>query len=199
VRPAVFLDRDGTIIRHVHHLVDIEKVELLPGAAEGIRRLRNAGFVIVLVTNQSVVGRGMIDQAGLDGIHRRMLDLLADGHAFLDAIYWCGHAPDRDDEMVSTHPDRKPAPGMLLRAAAELDLDISRSWMIGDTIRDIKAGLAAGCRGSILLSTGASSIRSDNGDIPSSTVSDLVGAAVLIEKATLVATPNTPVGTRRPL
>ena len=155
-RPAVFLDRDGTVIEHVHYLSDPALVRLLPGAAEALTRLRRAGFARVLVTNQSAIGRGMLTEERLDQIHAEMNRQLAAAGATLDAIYYCPDAPAGDDRTVVEYPDRKPGPGMLLRAAADLKLDLGASWMVGDLISDVLAGLNAGCR-SILLESGQTS------------------------------------------
>jgi D-glycero-D-manno-heptose 1,7-bisphosphate phosphatase len=154
LRPAVFLDRDGTVIEHVHHLRRWEDVRLIPGAAQSISKLRAAGFACVVVTNQSVVGRGMLTLEGLARIHEELDRQLAREGAALDALYYCTHAPSETDQTVIEHPDRKPAPGMLLRAAAEHGYALDRSWMIGDSLSDLLAGKNAGCRGSILVKTG---------------------------------------------
>ena len=152
-RPAAFLDRDGTIIEHVHYLSDPALIRLLPGAAEALRQLRRAGFARVLVTNQSAVGRGMFTVERLEEIHAELERQLAASGATLDAIYYCTAAPADDDRTVIENPDRKPGPGMLLRAAEDLGLDLAASWMIGDLISDVLAGLNAGCR-SILVRSG---------------------------------------------
>ncbi len=152
-RPAVFLDRDGTLIEHVHYLSDPAQVQLLPGAARALTRLRRAGFVCVLVTNQSAIGRGMITEARLREIHLEMNRQLAEQGAALDAIYYCPDAPAGDDRTVIENSRRKPGPGMLFQAATELGLDLNDSWMVGDLISDVLAGLNAGCR-SILVASG---------------------------------------------
>jgi D,D-heptose 1,7-bisphosphate phosphatase len=153
-RPAVFLDRDGTLIEHVHYLSDPARVRLLPGAARALRRLGDAGFARVLVTNQSAIGRGMLTEAQLHLIHDEMnRQLDAEGTA-VDAIYFCPEAPMSDDRTVVEHGDRKPGPGMLIRAAEEMGLDLDASWMVGDTISDVLAGINSRCRGSILVRTG---------------------------------------------
>jgi D,D-heptose 1,7-bisphosphate phosphatase len=152
-RPAVFLDRDGTLIEHAHYLSDPALVRLLPGAAEALRRLRQAGFARVLVTNQSAIGRGMLSVERLKEIHAELERQLAEAGASLDAIYYCPAAPAGDDRTVVECPDRKPGPGMLLTAAAEMGLDLAASWMVGDLISDVLAGLNAGCR-SILVQSG---------------------------------------------
>jgi D,D-heptose 1,7-bisphosphate phosphatase len=152
-RPAVFLDRDGTLIRHVHYLSDPSDVQLLPGAAEALVRLRRAGFVCVLVTNQSAIGRGLITEGRLQEIHLEMSRQLAERGASLDGIYYCPDAPIGDDRMVVQNHSRKPGPGMLLQAASELGIELSESWMVGDLVSDVLAGLNAGCR-SILVASG---------------------------------------------
>lgn len=189
MRPAVFLDRDGTVIAHEHHLADVSLVRVLPEAAAGIRRLRAAGLLAVVVTNQSVIGRGLLDEDGLRVIHRRMESQLAELGAAVDAIHWCGHAPSGDDEERSDHPDRKPSPGMLLRAAAELGIDLAASWMVGDSLRDILAGRNAGCRGCILVRTGPASDRYErHGSVD--LVADHLGAAAELILSMHVSSPG---------
>ena len=113
-RPAIFLDRDGTIIEHVHYLSDPAMVRLLPGAAEALTRFRRAGFSRVLVTNQSAIGRGMFTAERLDQIHTEMNRQLAARGATIDAVYYCPDVPTGDDRTVVENSDRKPGPGMLL-------------------------------------------------------------------------------------
>lgn len=152
--PAIFLDRDGTVIEHVHHLIDPSLVKLIDGAAEAIKVFQRAGYACVIVTNQSVIGRGLLTLEGLDRIHEEMNRQLAEHGVTIDGIYFSPHAPKCDDMETIDHPDRKPGPGMLLRAADELNLDVSRSWMIGDSLSDVLAGRNAGCRGTMLVRTG---------------------------------------------
>jgi len=145
-RPAVFLDRDGTIIREVGYLRSPTQVRLLPGAAEAIRRLNQAGFAVVVATNQSGIARGLLTEEGLKLIHAALRRRLAKRGARLDAIYHCPHHPEAAaPEHRRRCRCRKPAPGMLLRAARELDLDLTRSFAVGDGERDVIAGLRAGC------------------------------------------------------
>ncbi len=139
-RPAVFLDRDGTLIRFVDYLHRADDVELVPGAGAALRALRDEGFALVLVTNQSVVARGTIGLQELERIHLRLHELLAGEDVALDAVEVCPHHPD----FTGPCSCRKPKPGMLLRAAQHLDLDLGRSWMIGDTTGDAGAAAAAG-------------------------------------------------------
>lgn len=152
-RPAVFLDRDGTINAEVDFLRDPADLALLPGAAEAIARLAAAGFACVVITNQSGIARGYLDEATLAEIHARLRTLLAAEGAQLDGIYHCPHHPEIDSGAPCDC--RKPLPGMLRLAAEEHDLDLSRSFVIGDSPRDLEAGLALGVPG-FLVETGKS-------------------------------------------
>ena len=153
-RPAVFLDRDGTIIEDVGFLRDLSQVDLLPWAADAIRQLRDAGYAIVVVTNQSGVGRGYFDEAHVAATHRAIDVALAESGASIDAYYYCPHYPTGTDPRYAIACEcRKPAPGLLRRAAVDLDLDLARSWMVGDWWRDVAAGASAGTR-TILVRTG---------------------------------------------
>jgi D-glycero-D-manno-heptose 1,7-bisphosphate phosphatase len=154
VRPAVFFDRDGTLIELVHHLADPAEVKILPCAGPALSRLRASGYACVLITNQSAIGRGLLTVDGLHEVHAEFLRQLAQHSTELDGFYYSPLKPTIKDPTVIEHPDRKPGPGLLLRAAAELGLDLSRSWMVGDTVSDMLAGKNAGCRGSILVRTG---------------------------------------------
>jgi D-glycero-D-manno-heptose 1,7-bisphosphate phosphatase len=154
LRPAVFLDRDGTLNVDRSYLTRPEQLQLLPGVGPALQQLRAAGFALVVVTNQSAIGRGLMIETDLQDVHAEMNRQLAELGVFLDGIYHCPAAPLSSDPLVSDHPDRKPAPGMLLRAAGDLRLDLARSWMIGDALRDVLAGQNAGCRGCVLVRTG---------------------------------------------
>ena len=177
LRPAVFLDRDGTINEEVHYLSDPDDLRLIPGAAGAIRRLRAAGFACVVVTNQSAVGRGMITESQLERIHDRLNELLGVEGAELDAVYSCTAGPPAGPGGPE-HPDRKPAPGMLLRAAADHRLDLGASWAVGDMVRDLLAGRNAGCRGGLLVLTGKGQSQAAEGLPPgTSVVNDLTAAA----------------------
>lgn len=148
---AVFLDRDGTVIELVHHLADPADVAIIDGADRGILSLRAAGFLPVIVTNQSVIGRGKLTEEGLAEVHAEMNRQL--GPAAIAAIYHCPVAPAQKDPTVIEHPMRKPGPGMLLAAAEDHGLDLAASWMVGDTVSDIEAGRNAGT-GTCLVRTG---------------------------------------------
>ena len=177
MRRAVFLDRDGTIIEHVHYLTDPALVRVLPGAAPALRMLSDAGYLCVVVTNQSVLGRGLITEEGLARVHEAMERRLGEEGASLDAIYHCPHLPATDDRATPEHPDRKPGPGMLLRAAHDREIDLSRSWMVGDMLSDIAAGRAARTKGNVLVRTGLGCTVENGGHGADRVVDDLLAAA----------------------
>lgn len=154
-RPAVFLDRDGTLIEQVHYLSRPDQVKLLPGTGETLQQLRQAGYFCVLVTNQSPIGQGLFTEDDLVIIHQELIRQLAHQGAKLDAFYHCPYATQlRKDRTTVEHYDRKPGPGMLFKAAQDLQIDLTRSWMIGDMTSDILAGYHAHCGGLILVDTG---------------------------------------------
>jgi D-glycero-D-manno-heptose 1,7-bisphosphate phosphatase len=181
MRPAAFLDRDGTVIELVHHLNDPRDVRLIEGAGAAIARLNRAGIAVVIVTNQSVIGRGKLTEAGLVEIHAEMSRQLAGHGAHVDAMHHCPLAPTIKDPRVIEHPDRKPGPGMLLRAAAELDLDLARAVMVGDTISDMLAGRNAGTAASVLVRTGYGADVPETDPAVDHAVTDLSAAVPLIE------------------
>lgn len=182
-RPAVFLDRDGTIIEQVHYLADPADVRLLPGAAEALKRLRAGGYARVVVTNQSAVGRGIITAARLHEIHEAMHRQLDAQGAAVDAVYYCPDAPVLGDRTTveAEGSRRKPGPGMLVAAAADLGLDLASSWMVGDMVSDLLAGVNAGCRGSILVGTGKGLTEAEAAlGVPHFAAEDLAAAAEII-------------------
>jgi histidinol-phosphate phosphatase family protein len=155
---AVFLDRDGTLNIHRGLITAADQFDLLPGVATGIRRLNENEFRVILVSNQPVIARGEATFAQLQHIHNKLETLLAEEGAFLDAIYFCPHHPDKgfDGEISALKIDcdcRKPKTGMVDHAAKALNVDLSRSWMVGDTTRDILMAKRAGLR-SIRVMTG---------------------------------------------
>ena len=146
-KKAVFLDRDNTIIDDPGYLADRGAVKLLPGADLAIRSLAKAGYKIIVVTNQSGVAKGLITEEALKAIHAEMCHQLSSRGAHLDAIYYCPYHPEGTVEPYAADSDlRKPSPGMLLKGARELDIDLRQSWMVGDSSRDVEAGQRAGCR-----------------------------------------------------
>ena len=145
-RPAVFFDRDGTLMRDVDFASRPEQVELLPGAAEAVRTLSSAGWVVVLVTNQSGIGRGLFAPDDYERVHARLVELLAADGARLDAAYHCPHTAEEQCDC------RKPGTGLFERAAREHDLDLPSSWAIGDRWRDVAPAQALGATGLLVPS-----------------------------------------------
>lgn len=146
LRSAVFLDRDGTIIRDAHYLGDPERVQLLPGAAEAIARLNRAEIPVIVVTNQSGIGRGYFTEDEFRAVQGRMLRLLAERGARVDATYHCPHSPDGEPGCHC----RKPMVGLFLRAAREHRVDAARSWFVGDRVRDVEPAQRLGGKGVLL-------------------------------------------------
>ncbi len=188
-KPAVFLDRDGTIIEDIDFIDDPAKVALLPGAVEAIRRFNDAGFVTVVVSNQSGVARGMFDEATVQAVNDRLQALLNEHGARIDAFYYCPYL-DGDEAVVERYRKRsdwrKPAPGMLLAAAEDLDIDLTRSWMIGDARRDVEAGLKCGCR-TILIDSSRVHLDAPNSSQAKVHQDAPYCVAGLLEAATIVA------------
>lgn len=149
---AIFLDRDGTIVEDMGYARSADQMKLLPGAAEAIREFRRRGYLVVLITNQSGIGRGYFVESALESMHRRIQEDLAAHGTALDAIHFCPHLPADHPDCPEACDCRKPQPGMLLRAAQELGIDLSMSFMVGDKPSDVNAGKAAGCRTGIVVS-----------------------------------------------
>lgn len=153
-RPAVFLDRDGTLTAEADWVTKSVELAIFPFAAEAIATLARAGYAVVLTTNQSAVARGLITEAQLLEIHAYLERELARGGARLDGVYTCPHHPSEGAPPYRRECEcRKPKPGMLLAAARDLGLDLAQSFVVGDAERDLAAGAAVGARG-ILVATG---------------------------------------------
>ncbi|MGV3711124.1 MAG: D-glycero-alpha-D-manno-heptose-1,7-bisphosphate 7-phosphatase [Gemmatimonas sp.] len=146
LRQALFLDRDGTIITDEHFLNDAERVRLVPGAASWIARANRAGILVVIVTNQSGIGRGIISQDQYDAVAERVIELLSDEGALIDATYYCADHPDVAADVTC----RKPAMQMYWTAARELGIDLARSAYMGDKWRDVQPALTAGGLGILI-------------------------------------------------
>jgi D-glycero-D-manno-heptose 1,7-bisphosphate phosphatase len=143
--PAVFLDRDGTLMEEVHYCRDPGDVRIIDGVAEALGRLRRAGFRLVIITNQSGIGRGYFNASDFEAVQARFFSLL--GEPVIDATYFCPDSPESPSQR------RKPEPGMVLEAARDLGLDLARSWFVGDKAVDVECGRRAGTR-AILVRTG---------------------------------------------
>jgi D-glycero-D-manno-heptose 1,7-bisphosphate phosphatase len=153
-RPALFLDRDGVIVEDTHYLGRAEDMRMLTGAAEAVARCNRLGIPVVLVSNQSGIGRGLYDWQGFDAVQTALAAALTNDGAGLDAVFACAHHADGNAPLnIADHPWRKPNPGMIAAAGERMKLDLPRSWIIGDRAADIAAGCAAGLEGGILLSS----------------------------------------------
>jgi D-glycero-D-manno-heptose 1,7-bisphosphate phosphatase len=149
--PAVFLDRDGTVIEERGYLGRLDLIELLPGSAEAIRRLKAAGYAVVIVTNQAGIARGLFDEAFVQSAHARLDAMLRESGVAVDGYYYCPHHPDGVvDRYRLVCGCRKPAPGMVRQAAAALDLDLARSFVVGDKWLDIGLARNSGATGALV-------------------------------------------------
>lgn len=150
---AVLLDRDGTVSEEVGYVNHIDRFRLYPFAAEAIRRLNRALVKAVIVTNQSGVARGLFPESLVRELHERMCEELSRSHAFLDGIYYCPHHPAGKVAPYNVECDcRKPKPGLLRRAAADLGLDLQGSFVIGDKYTDLETAFGVGARAALVLS-----------------------------------------------
>jgi D-glycero-D-manno-heptose 1,7-bisphosphate phosphatase len=165
-RPAIFLDRDGTLIEDTGYVKDPSLVRLLPTVVEALRRFEAAGFLRIIISNQSGIARGLLAESEMRAVERRLVALLAQGGASVDALYVCPH-------FESGCLCRKPLPGLIFTAAAEHAIELSRSVMIGDRSTDIEAGHAAGIP-TVLVTTGPYAYR---GLLPDATAPSLMEAA----------------------
>lgn len=144
-RPVVFLDRDGTINEDVGYLSDPDGLVLIPGSAGAVRRLNEAGVTVVVVSNQSGVGRGYYTDTDVEAVNRRLVLLLGEAGASVDALYWCSHHPDEGCEC------RKPGTGLVARAVRELQIDAVGSYVVGDKVSDLELAANIGAKGVLVL------------------------------------------------
>jgi D-glycero-D-manno-heptose 1,7-bisphosphate phosphatase len=151
---AIFLDKDGTLVKDIPYNVDPDRLELTPGAGAGLRLMDELGYALFVVSNQSGIAKGIFPESALHAVWQRMHFLLKAEGVSLRGVYYCPHHPDAAIPHHAIHCDcRKPQPGMLLQAAARHGIDLPSSWMIGDILDDVEAGHRAGCK-SILLDNG---------------------------------------------
>ena len=173
---AVFLDRDGTLIEEVGYLDRIDRVRLFPYSVDAVRLLNRGGFVVIVVTNQAGIARGFFDEAFVDATHRSLADTLAAGGARVDGFYFCPHHPDGTVAPYRQACEcRKPQPGLLRRAAADHQLDLARSFVVGDRPHDITAGTAVGATG-VLVRTGYGDRLERSDDGAAAVMDNLMGA-----------------------
>jgi len=186
-RRAIIMDRDGTLCDEVGYLDSVNDLSISDANIETVSKAVRAGYLTVVVTNQSGVARGMFDEETVQAIHDKIQALLEAGGGRVDRFYYCPHHPDAGRGRYRTECDcRKPKPGMLLRARDELGLDLERSYMIGDSMRDIEAGRAAGAT-TILVLTGygkqeSRRIRDEDGVSPDHVADDLASAVDWIQE-----------------
>jgi D-glycero-D-manno-heptose 1,7-bisphosphate phosphatase len=180
---AVFLDRDGTIIEEAGYPDRLDRIVFFPYSVDAVRTLNAGGYAVVVVTNQSGIARGLVPEAFVGEAHRYIADRMAAGGARIDAFYYCRHHPDALDAALRGPCDcRKPQPGLLRRAAADLALDLERSFIVGDRWQDVAAGQAVGARG-LLVRTGVGREQEQRRDAAVSgalIVDDLAAAAAWI-------------------
>jgi D-glycero-D-manno-heptose 1,7-bisphosphate phosphatase len=184
---AVFLDRDGTVIEEVNYLHRLEDLQVYPFSPEALHRLKQRGFMTVMVTNQSAVARGLLTEDELRQVHAALQERLTEAGGGIDAYYYCPHHPEAALERYRQACNcRKPKAGLILRAAEEQQIDLAASYVVGDRVGDIQAGHAAGCL-SILVRTGygrsaAAEVdelrcRGDSTGVPDHTAENLLEAA----------------------
>lgn len=189
---AIFLDKDGTLIRNVPYNITPALIELNEEIVETLRILQQHNYLLVVVSNQAGVAKGYFDEKALVGVNNHIAGLLAGSGVAIDAFYYCPHHPDGIIAEYAIKCDcRKPAPGMLLQAAATLEIDLAASWMIGDFLDDVEAGHRAGCK-SILYDNGGEKgwLKDNKYREPDYTVTSLLQAArIITNKATGLTIP----------
>ena len=199
---AVFLDRDGTLVHPRHYPSRPDELRLYDGIGPELRRLQSAGLRLVVITNQSGIARGYFGEPELARMHEHLAGELARMGARLDGVYFCPHHPDGAiPELAIACECRKPAPGMLLRAAGELALDLEHSWFIGDILDDVEAGNRAGCR-TILVDLGSEALPATQLRRPDFVARDTIHALRIVAAAEslrpLVELDYRPAGWRMP-
>jgi len=178
---AVFLDRDGTINAEKNYLHKIAEFEFIPGAPEAIKRLKDAGFLVIVVSNQAGVARGYFDEEAVRTLHRHIQSELAGYGTSIDAFYFCPHHPEEGVGPFRVSCDcRKGEPGMLLQAAEDYNIDLGKSFMVGDKLADIEAGKRAGCQSLLVLTGYGESVKFSPEAASVEKCPDLVNAARLI-------------------
>jgi D-glycero-D-manno-heptose 1,7-bisphosphate phosphatase len=193
MRPAVFLDRDGTLLEEAGYLDRLDKIALFPYATDAVRLLNRAGFSVIVITNQSGVGRGMYSEEFVIRTHDVMTERLGAGGARVDGYYYCPHHPDASLDRYRIECDcRKPSPGMLRTAANDLGLDLRRSFTVGDKWTDVAVGTAVGAKG-ILVRTGyglSSDAARPAGVEPAFVADNIAAAAAWIRRQSRSAGPH---------
>jgi D-glycero-D-manno-heptose 1,7-bisphosphate phosphatase len=184
-RPAVFLDKDGTVLKDVPYNVDPRRMQLASGVAEGLRALGRLDWPLIVVSNQAGVARGLFPEESLGAVTDELRRMFAGQGAQLHDLYYCPHDANGIDTRYAVRCTcRKPEPGMLLVAAREHRIDLARSWMVGDTLDDVEAGRRAGCRAILIDNGNETEWRTGGNRIADSVVSDFARAARIIVSST---------------
>jgi len=179
MKKACFLDRDGVLIEEAHYLKDPEQVKIIPGAYSAVKKLKEMGFLCIVVSNQSGVARGYFKEPDIKAIETRIDEYLAAEGLKIDAYYNCPHHPKGTvPQYAKDCACRKPAPGMILKAAAEHGIDLKSSFMIGDKFSDLKAAEKAGCQFQILVKTGHGNEEIEAHGTDGAIIADDISAAV---------------------
>jgi len=179
--PAAFLDKDGTLVHNLPYNVDPALICFTPGADEGLRLLDQGGFRLVVVSNQSGVARGYFSEEALTAVEGRLRQLCRKAGVELAGFYYCPHAPDGTvRKYATTCFCRKPRPGLLVRASLDLGIDLQGSWLIGDILDDIEAGIGAGCKTVLLLNGNETEWDLSKGRCPHYYAADLKEAAQIV-------------------
>jgi D-glycero-D-manno-heptose 1,7-bisphosphate phosphatase len=180
---AVFIDKDGTLIKDVPYNIDPDRIELMPGAREAAHSLHTAGYKLIVISNQSGVARGYFEERALGAVENRLRELLAP--VPLMGFYYCPHHPEgRIAPYAQICDCRKPAPGLILSAAKKHAIDLAQSWFIGDILNDIEAGHRAGCKAVLVNNGHETEWLSSPARRPDWMVSDLLQAAAVITSST---------------
>jgi D-glycero-D-manno-heptose 1,7-bisphosphate phosphatase len=184
MKRAIFLDKDGTLIEDVPHNVNPGLLALTWQAGQGLQLLKQLGYALIVVTNQSGIAHGLFTETALTPVQRRLGELLTQYGVALDGFYYCPHAPDGVINRYAIRCTcRKPMPGMLMRAAREHGIDLAQSWMIGDILNDVEAGRRAGCRTVLIDNGNETEWKMSPMRKPHFTASDLYMAATMIAAA----------------
>lgn len=178
---AIFIDKDGTLIRDVPHNVDPDRIELSDGAGEGLHLLQQRGYRLFIVTNQPGVAKGLFAETALEPVEVRITELLSREQVVLDGFYYCPHHPGGVVQEYASECDcRKPMPGLLMRAAREHGVDLADSWMIGDILHDVEAGNRAGCNTVLIDNGNETEWQMSDERMPDIVAPDLSAAALAI-------------------
>ena len=187
MRKAIFLDKDGTLITDVPYNIKPSLVRLEKGVLEGLRSLQANGYMLVIISNQPGIDMGLFSQQDLENLVMYISDLFAKNGVQISGLYYCPHKPVSTDQINDAGcPCRKPEPGLIIRAAEELNIDLRESWMIGDILNDVEAGLRAGCRTILINNGNETEWIMDINRMPTYMACDFLDASYYIRSKTMV-------------